>query len=393
MNPILLLTGYKRLRAQEGDAVEVLNLCLCYGINYTDFSYGEAREISFCCSLGTARRLQALCRERGIDLEVEEGGGLPLILWRYRRRAGLLVGTLLALCLVLLSRRFVWDVRVTGNQTMTESEVHAELRACGFGVGSYIPGFHAGELENRVLMASDRISWISIYLDGTVARVQIIEHVAAPPKEDASRPANLIAACDGQIELVELYRGNCTVRVGQAVRKGELLVSGIYDSATVGYRYTRAAGRILARTERSFCVEIPLTYLEKHYEEAKYSQIELKFFDYSLKIFKSSGNVTDTYDIIKEEIDLDLLGRLTLPVGLVLEKAVPYTQESALRTYEEALELAYARLEQELAALSEEAELLSKSVSTSLTETSLVLECTVSCVQDIAVCSEFEVTE
>ena len=103
--------------------------------------------------------------------------------------------------------------------------------------------------------------------------------------------------------------------------------------------------------------------------------------------------MTDTYDIIKEEIDLDLLGRLTLPVGLVLEKAVPYTQESALRTYEEALELAYARLEQELAALSEEAELLSKSVSTSLTETSLVLECTVSCVQDIAVCSEFEVTE
>ena len=37
------------------------------------------------------------------------------------------------------------------------------------------------------------------------------------------------------------------LKAGQVVDKGDLLISGIYDSKTVGVRYTRAAGEIMAR--------------------------------------------------------------------------------------------------------------------------------------------------
>ena len=392
MNPTLFLFGYRRIEADADSRTAVMDICLRNEITYVSFRYEKDGAISFITSYRSAKRLLQVAQAEGVRIRILQGGGLPHLIWKHRHRAGLAVGVLLATVLIFLSGRVVWDIRVMGNETMTESEVRAELAECGLFVGSYIPHVHASELENRVLMTSDRISWISIYLDGTVAKVQVIEHTEAPPKEDLSRPANLIASCDGQIELIQLYRGNCVVKQGQAVKAGELLVSGVYDSNTVGYRFTRASGKVLARTERTLTVEIPLIETEKCYLEPKCEEIILNFFDFSLNIYKFNKNTDSTCDIIKEDKDLNLFGQGRLPVCISLSYALPYETVQRTRTPEEALALAYAELEYKLAALSSDTQLLSKTIRTELGETSLILECTLSCVEDIAVQSEFEIS-
>lgn len=393
MNLSLFLVGSRRIFCGRAYSSALLDLCLEGHYEISDFCAASDGSVSFCLSASAAKRLARDASRVGIVIGLGETRGLPAILWHYRRRAGLMLGAILIALLLVFSERFVWDVRVTGNVSMTESEVLEELRACGFGVGSYIPSVHASALENRVLLASDRISWISVYLDGTVARVQVIERVEEPPTTDHSRPANLIAAADGQIELVELYRGNCLVHVGQAVRAGDLLVSGLYDSTLHGYRYTRAAGRILARTERTLRVEIPLKYVEKVYVSEKYNEIYLNFFDNLLKVFNCVGNGTDTYDIIKEEINFDPFGGHTLPLRITLTKRLEYTETEAERTPEQALAMAYAELDRRMATLSESIEVLSKAIRTEIGEESLILECTLSCIEDIAVQTEFEIIE
>lgn len=391
MNPILFLTGSRVVWADAQNSTAVLDICLQYGVPYSDFFCADDGSIGFSVSLGGAKRLLRLCAERGIELRVLQSGGMPLLLWRYRRRAGLMIGVLCSVVLLMLSGRFVWDVRVMGTARMSEAEVLEELRACGFGVGSYIPSVQTEQLENRVLIASDRISWIAIRIDGTVAQVQVIEHTPTPAEEERGKPANLVAAMDGQIELIELYRGNAIVSIGQAVRRGELLVSGLYESQTVGVRYTRAAGKILARTEREFLVEIPLSYEEKVCQEEKYAKITLNFFNFSLKIFENSGNEGGMCDIIEEDKVFSLPNGLRLPLSVKVQKRVPYATVTAVRTPDEALTLAYEELDIQLAALSDRAELLSKRIETTLTETSLILHCTVTCIEDIAVQQEFEI--
>ena len=222
--------------------------------------------------------------------------------------------------------------------------------------------------------------------------MQVIEHTPTREKEDLSKPANLIAAADGQIETVEIYRGNCVVKHGQAVRKGDLLVSGLYDSNVLGYRYTRAAGKVYARTEKSFTVEIPLVYEEKVFEPSKYREITLNFFDFSLNIFKNSGNRDTTCDIIREEKSLDVIGLYGIPVGITVLHDLPYDYCRVERTPEAMLECAYAELDRQLSALSQDAQLLSKAIKTTWTDSSLILECTVQCLANIAVQSEFEIT-
>ena len=220
-----------------------------------------------------------------------------------------------------------------------------------------------------------------------------IHNATFPAGVISTTERNLVAAADGQIETVELLRGNCVVTPGQAVKKGELLVSGIYDSNIVGYRFTRAAGRVLARTEHTFTVEIPLQDTQKIYEEPFCNQIFLNFFDFSLKIFKSTGNLPLTCDIIEEERSPLMWGRYPLPLSLSVTTVKPYTEQGFTRTPEEALELAYAELESRLMSLSDDAQLLRKDVTATITETSLILNCTVLCIENIAVQYEFEITE
>ena len=395
MSIALFLRGGCIVSIPAPQRTAAMNLCMQMGVQYTQFTWHEDGSVQFLCATFSARRFVNICRQENIEAEIVAYRGFPKLLKCLFNRLGLVVGSFLALMLIVLSGLFVWDVQVSGNEEMTEGEVIEELRACGFGVGSYLPTLRVREIENRVLIASERIGWLSINTEGTVARVQIIEHISGENENAApsQNPANLIAGVDGQIEYLELYRGNAVVTVGQAVKKGDLLVSGLYDSQTGSFRYTRAAGRVMARTERVLTVEIPLLYEEKVYEESYLQELEFSFFNFSRKIFKNSGNSDILYDIIKYNANLGQLGSNRLPVALSRTEVRPYHLEERERRAEEALELCYTELAERLSSLSGEVQLLQKEIVTEVGESSVVLVCTLTCIENIALVQEFEIVQ
>lgn len=397
MSTVLFLRGSCTVAVSAPHRTAAMNLCMQMGLQYRSFQWQEDGSIRFCCTAASARRFVAACQRSGIDAKIVACRGLPRFLAQIGQRVGLMVGAVLALALIVLSGLFVWDVQVEGNVSLTEGEVLKELRECGFGVGSYLPNLRVREIENRVLMASERIGWLSINTRGTVAHVQIIEHISGESADGGDpstvRPANLVATRDGQIEYLELYRGNAVVVSGQAVKAGELLVSGLYDSQTGRFRWTRAAGRVMARTERTLTVEIPLSYEEKVYTDPVLQEIELHFFNFSHKIFKNSRNSNILCDIIKYNSNLGQLGNNQLPLSFSYTRAYPYRTEKRERSTTEALALCYEELSRQLSALSGEVQLLQKSIVTAVGENSVTLTCTLVCIENIAAVQEFEIVQ
>jgi len=393
MNALFFICGYEEIRCEAYCVTELLNFCMREQLTYRNFCTMPDGSVLLTVTAYSSKKIRKYAQSNGILIRSVGRGGLPFLLRAYRRRAGLFVGCMLVLFLFSMSGRYVWDVRISGNESMTREEVLAELEACGLGIGSYIPSVDTSVLENRVLLASDKISWIAVRMDGTVAVVQLLERVTSQTDSDSSQPANLIAASDGYIESLEIFRGNCLVTVGQSVRKGDLLVSGLYDSNTVGYRYTRAAGQVLARTERTVTVEIPLEYEEKYNEPEKCRQIDLNFFGFSVKIYKSTGNLPINCDIIKRNKALDIFGLSAIPVGWTVTLSSEFQTEQKTRTHEEALPIAYEKLEQELAAFSSDVQLLQKEIKTELTDNSVRLVCVLTCLENIAIQAEFDITD
>ena len=176
---------------------------------------------------------------------------------------------------------------------------------------------------------------------------------------------------------------------GQAVGEGDVLVSGLYDSMTQGIRITAARARVYARTTRILTVEIPLSYTQKVYA-TKVSddgdgisfEKSVIFFENHIKFSKKTGNLGGFYDTIEEEASWGPIRGVGFPISTRTVWYVPYETVTAVRTPAEAEELARLELAGRIAALSG-AELLGQTIAVACGEDTLILTCTLTCIEDI----------
>lgn len=390
--------GWRQVSVPLEQAADLLELCRREGFVYFALSTGR-QTLSLRMSLVAAGRCEALCRKRGIPAHFGRGRGLPALGRWMLRRPGVPVGLILGGLLVWLAGQYVWDIRIQGTESLSQREVRDTLAACGFTVGTPLRGFAADRLENRVLLADRRIAWISVNRKGTVAYVQLREASYPPPAVEPA-PANILAARSGVIQRVELIRGNLQVVAGQTVAEGELLVSGLYDSQTVGIRTVCAEAHIYAKTTHREVISVPLQ-VETMAQTAADTQHEpiscekyLIFFGKPIKFSKKTRNEGANCDIIEEMRELSLWPGVGFPLAVRRVWYLPAAQSVTLtRTPAEAEELAYLELSRRIAAIPGGAELLSKTVRVTLTEDMLLLEATYTCVEDIAVSVPIQVEE
>ena len=397
MNLTYYVTGWQRITVAIGDAAALLEVCRRRGIPYDGFITRPDGTLSVTVRRPLMKKLTTACRDAGVPFTVTGTGGLPSLFLAFLRRPGLCAGLLLGLVLVFVSGQYVWDIRVSGTEALCARDVKEDLAACGFSVGTSLRGFRADVIENRTLLYDRRLSWISINRKGTVAYVQVRES-HYPDDPPAPTPANLVASRGGRIERIELLDGNLLVAAGQEVSEGQLLVSGLYDSERVGYRWTHAKARVYARTARTFFIEIPLTYEASVCRTAADAsaegydrEISLIFFGKEIKFSKKTGNEGVFCDTIESEKNYSLIDGIGFPLSLRTTWFLPVETVTVTRTPAEAEALAYLELSRRLAAIPGGVELLSETITPTLTDTSFRLEVEILCVEDIAREIPFEI--
>ena len=389
MNPAYFILGYSVLCIAREHAEAVLNLCMHHGIVYLNGG-SDGEHLRLCVRNPYAIRLCRLMQAAGLPYDVQKKGGLPQKMLRLLGRPGLLAGALCALCIVAASECFVFDIRVTGNETLTDAAVKQMLAEQGFVPGTFIPSVDTDKLENRVMLTSDRIAWLSVNIRGNVANVELIEQ-KLPDERPVLKPAHIVAGQSGEVVAIELYRGNVLASAGQQVKKGEILIAGVYDSQTTGFRFTRASGKVLAKTVTEFEVEIPYEYEKKVYTGEILEKKSIKFFSFSIKVFQSTGNwgmVCDKIDIVD---NCSPWPGVELPLCVHTERYLPYSYVTAQRDAETALALAHRELAAQIADALQDGELLDKRIRTEIGKESVVLHATVTCITDIAALQEFEI--
>ncbi len=384
------LLGYRRVSFSMADAADLLNICMKYGYPYRDMRT-DSDSVSFVCTLHTAEQLRGRAAARDISVSFSEPQGLPSMLYRYKRRPGLWLGAVLAVIIVMLSGRVVWDIRVSGNEELSSDEIEQVLASCGFSRGSAIEGFNADLTEARAQLVCDKLAWISVNMKGTVAYVEVREKLPVDDSPKPKSPANVVAAQSGRVLEVMAYDGLAMVKAGDEVKSGDLLISGSYGEHTPGLRVTRAAGYVKARTVRSFSIEIPYEHEQKVPTGRKNQEKNIIFFGKPIKVFINSGNLGASCDKIKGEREFDFFGA-ELPLSLITVTEVEYVTVTERYTDSEAAAIANEKLSRLLAKELYGADIISKKVIGLAKDESYLLTCEVICVEDIAMTQEFEYT-
>lgn len=380
------LLGYTVFSGRGEDVEKIINICNEQSIPFSNIIIDEERtELSFCVPLFYERKVLKIGAKREIPLSVVSRRGVPALVFRYRRRVGLLVGALLSALLLFYSLGLVWDVRIEGATRLSEKELLSTLSKCGLSVGTRIKDIDADVLENQILILSDDISWVSVNVLDNVANVEIREIDYPSPDENGDiLYSNVVAKQDGVIVGFEEISGSICVDIGEAVSKDQLLISGITGAEGQPMRIMRADGKVFAEVEDVLEIRIPRKYIKKVTEDAVKVEKSLIFFKNEIKFFSNGRNSLPTCDKIEVIENFYTHNRVKLPIAVKTVTYIGYGEVEVSRSSAEARSQAllalYRRIDEEFS----DAEILSKSISFAESDDEVVLTCVLKCVKDIA---------
>lgn len=344
------LRGQVRVRAESPFPERVLNLCGARDLAFWDLEWESPTAFTCRVSRRDWHALRQAAANLDCTLTVVRREGAPYFLSRFRHRQALVTGLVACALGLFLGSFFIWDFNVEGNETVSTERILRSLEQYGVGLGSFGLSLDGEDIRNHVLLDIPELSWIAVNVSGCRANVQVRERVEPPEMVDEASPTNVVARRAGLVLKVQALDGVAAVLPGAAVAEGQLLISGVEDTETVGARVLAGMGAVEARTWYALTTEVPLTGLEKRYTGEEKTGVSLIFGTRRVKFFSNSSIEGEKYDKITSRYPLTLLG-VPLPVTVAVERWRFYEAVPAERTAAQAERAAEAVLTEQLHAV------------------------------------------
>ena len=242
-----LLFGYVCFNAKGGFTERFINLCSVRKIKirnikiYENTLYAET-------SIKNYKKLKEISRLSGMKIRATDKRGLPFFAAKNKKRIGLLIGLLLSVIFLIVSTQFVWSIEITGTQEANKRIIQTELEALGLYIGAPKKKINTYELADKAMMSlSGEVSWLAVNIKGSTAVVEARDYIKWREDETYREASNIIADFDGLILSIDVFNGKKEVSEGSAVKKGDLLISGIVENRDLSSQFLDASGEITAK--------------------------------------------------------------------------------------------------------------------------------------------------
>lgn len=341
---------FNRLRSRSSVTVSgampeaLLNACAAEGVEIISAEPVDEVTIRLTVPQRRIKRVRALAQRCMCTVSGQTDAGMSRMGRKIAGRTAALVLGLCVLAGLFVSRAYIWEIEVTGNETVSTGAILDALEQCGVGTGSFWPDFTSDIIRSRVLAQLPELSWLTVNVHGSRAEVIVRERIKKPEMIDNDEPYDIIAKKEGFITDVRALAGRALVTRGEAVSRGQTLVSGIMEDITGGMRTVHSYGEVTARTYYEINAICPAAQEKKSYTGREKTRWALIIGDRRINFYGNSSIYESDCDKIYTEYKMEIKGLFCLPVTLAREQSVFYERESVQR---DAYRLC-ALLEQEL---------------------------------------------
>lgn len=235
------------------------------------------------------------------------------------RRWVFLLGLAVTVAGIMILPNFVVALNVEGCEELEPAVVLRALEALDVRFGTWGPSIDNKRIKNEMLRLVPELRWISVNVSGMRATVLVAERSRSEPLLDRREAVtNLISCADGIVTELTVMNGQAACAVGDAVTKGQVLVSGIVDLERCTM-YTRSLGEVYADTRRQFTVLTPQNRTQRSPESVAGYCVYISCGRKRIKIFGNSGiSMGDCVKMIRREA-MCLPGEVEIPLSLWIE--------------------------------------------------------------------------
>lgn len=271
--------------------------------------------------------LRGLVTAGGNLCEILKRSGLFWTLKNALKRPVLLFGILFySIALCFLPTRILF-VQVEGNQNVPSRLILEKASICGIAFGASRSEVRSERMKNALLGALPQLQWAGVNTRGCVAVISVRER--SLPDEGISKDgvSSIVSKADCVIRDVTVVRGNPLCAPGQAVKSGQILVSG-YTDCGLSVKAERAEGEIFGETSHAVMAKMPLNVVARGEIVDRKTKFSLKIGKNIINLTKGSGISGAGCVKMYSEYYVLLPGGFRLPFAVIKETSFSYETAS-----------------------------------------------------------------
>lgn len=255
--------GYVILQIEGVYPERLLSLLEAQGVPLWNVHRPEAGVLVCTMPARDFPRLHGLNRRCRCRIHIRKKGGGWYRLRRLWRRRVLILGMAALLLLTYWASCRVWFIEVQGCQRMDEAVLLEALGEQGIRIGRDLGKLPLSDLADFVAARYEELAFVELHVDGIFLRIRAREALGPGERLDLTEPCDLISTRDGIVTKVSAYGGRAQVKVGDKVKKGQMLISGHVTARDGSMTYaTHAYGEVLAAVLYKAQVEAPTVQVD-----------------------------------------------------------------------------------------------------------------------------------
>ena len=240
------IAGYIVFIAKGGFSERFINLCALGRVRVWDMTCYDGY-IKGKIAVRDFHKLRHIVRKTGVKLTISEKIGLPFYLRHHKNRVGLIVSAVFNIIFCIVMNRFVWCIDTTDSNNFSREQIIAAAKNAGLHHGVYVSSFDEEKAARGIFKAfGGKLSWVKVNIKGSLAVIEYREKNEKIKIEEKGEPSNIVADFDGVIVSDETYQGAKNISRGNAVKRGDVLISGVVEGIDQKPLYYEAKGKFTA---------------------------------------------------------------------------------------------------------------------------------------------------
>ena len=320
------------------------------------------------------KNVAKIAKESKCKIKIKSKKGLPFILNRYRKRKIFAISLLLVLFSLVILSGFIWNIEITGNETISSEDILNIAKSEGLETGKLKRKVDPKKIVEKIRLERADISWVGINISGTNVVIKIVEADKAPEVIDKNDYCNIIAKKDAMIVSANAQNGTLQVKEGDVVKQGSVLIAGWLEGKYTGVRYVHATGQVMAKVWYSKREKVYYKQNERKQTgnvEKKYS-INIKNF--AINFYKKLSKF-EIYDTINTEKKLKISSNFYLPFELIVKENHEVIEEEKNYTKDEAKQIGIDNISKELKSqINNEKDIVNEYINTNESEEYIEVE-------------------
>ena len=328
------LNGMVTFQITSADPAGVLSVLYRRGIPMENVQFVDELTVHFQVQRQHRNAVVTYVEKRGDQWKILSRRGIFWRLQSLMKRPVLVSGLLIFLLLTLFLPTRIYFLRVEGNLVVPEKYILELASQCGICFGAERREVRSEKVKNALLSAIPQLEWVGINTSGCVATISVRERKSGEDAQSPQGVSSIVAIRDGVVQEVTVTGGSAVCKPGQAVRAGQVLISG-YTDCGLSIRAERAKGEIYATTNRRLSFFMQETDTQRGQPTSKEQKYGLIIGKKRINFYEDSGNLDTSCVKMYEENYVTLPGGFQLPIAIVTETWIEYEDSTPTATFEE----------------------------------------------------------